>query len=65
MALTVVAVVGSATRLHAHPADSVDATLEMNRCLRLVNAATTRRQTPAKHRQRVPPRRLTGARVGL
>ena len=45
LALSVIALVGSATRLHAHHADAVDATQEMNRCLRLVNVATARRQT--------------------
>jgi hypothetical protein len=51
LTLFVIAVVGSATRLHAHHADAVDATQEMNRCLRLVNLATTRRETPAKVRK--------------
>ena len=50
LALTLVALVGSATRLHVHHADAVDASQEMNRCLRLVNVAT-RRQTPAKDRK--------------
>jgi hypothetical protein len=51
LALSVIALVGSATRLHAHHADAVDATQEMNRCLRLVNVATGRRQTPTKGRK--------------
>jgi hypothetical protein len=34
-----------------HHADAVDATQEMNRCLRLVNVATARRQTPTKYRK--------------
>jgi hypothetical protein len=34
----------SAARLHAHTVDAVDATQEMNRCLRLVNVAASRRQ---------------------
>jgi hypothetical protein len=51
LALSVIALVGSATRLHAHHADAVEATQEMNRCLRLVNVATARRQTPAKYRK--------------
>ena len=51
LALTLIALVGSATRLHAHHADAVDATQEMNRCLRLVNVATARRQTPTKDRK--------------
>jgi len=51
LALSVIALVGSATRLHAHHADAVDATQEMNRCLRLVNMATARRQTPTKDRK--------------
>ena len=50
LALTLIALVGSATRLHAHHADAVDASQEMNRCLRLVNVATARRQTPTKDR---------------
>jgi hypothetical protein len=52
LALTVIALVGSATRLHAHHADAIDTAQEMNRCLRLVNVATTRRQTPMKVIQR-------------
>ncbi len=48
LTLTLIALVGSATRLHAHHADAVDASQEMNRCLRLVNVATARRQTPTK-----------------
>ena len=51
LALSVIVLVGSAARLHAHHADAVDATQEMNRCLRLVNLATARRQTPTKHRK--------------
>jgi len=51
LVLSVIALVGSATRLHAHHADAVDATQEMNRCLRLVNVATSRRQTPTKDRK--------------
>ena len=51
LALSVIALIGSATRLHAHHADAVDATQEMNRCLRLVNVATTRRETPTKVRK--------------
>jgi hypothetical protein len=51
LALSVIVLVGSATRLHAHHADAVDATQEMNRCLRLVNVATARRQTPTKDRK--------------
>jgi hypothetical protein len=54
LALTVMTLVGSATRLHAHHADAVDATQEMNRCLRLVNVATARRQTPTKGRTITP-----------
>jgi len=50
LALTLMTLVGSATRLHAHHADAVDATQEMNRCLRLVNVVTGRRQTPTKDR---------------
>jgi hypothetical protein len=50
IALILMTLVGSATRLHAHHADAVDATQEMNRCLRLVNVATGRRQTPTKER---------------
>jgi hypothetical protein len=50
LALSVIVLVGSATRLHALHADAVDATQEMNRCLRLVNVATTRRQTVTKAR---------------
>ena len=48
LALTLIAFVGSATRLHAHHADAVDASQEMNRCLRLVNVAAGRRQTATK-----------------
>ena len=51
LALSLIVLVGSATRLHAHHADAVDATQEMNRCLRLVNVATARRQTPTKDRK--------------
>jgi hypothetical protein len=51
LALSVIVLVGSAARLHAHHADAVDATQEMNRCLRLVNVATARRQTPTKYRK--------------
>jgi hypothetical protein len=50
LALAMIALIGSATRLHAHHADALDAAQEMNRCLRLVNVATTRRETPAKVR---------------
>jgi hypothetical protein len=36
----------TAARLHAHTVDAVDATQEMNRCLRLVNvAAAGKRQS--------------------
>ena len=33
----------TAARLHAHSVDTVDATQEVNRCLRLVNMASSRR----------------------
>ena len=51
LALVMIALVGSATRLHAHHADAVDTAQEMNRCLRLVNVVTTRRETPTKVRK--------------
>jgi hypothetical protein len=35
----------TAARLHAHTVDAVDATQEMNRCLRLVNVAAAKRQS--------------------
>jgi hypothetical protein len=35
----------TAVRLHAHSVDAVDATQEMNRCLRLVNVAAGKRQS--------------------
>jgi hypothetical protein len=48
----------TAARLHAHSVDTVDATQEVNRCLRLVNVAAARRdssrRSPALARRRAP-----------
>ena len=43
----------TAGRLHAHTIDAVDATQEVNRCLRLLNVAASRRQRLPSHRQRI------------
>lgn len=40
--LTVLAI--TAARLHAHTVDAIDATQEVNRCLRLLKVAASRRQ---------------------
>jgi hypothetical protein len=45
-----IALTASAARFHAHAIDGCDAAQEMNRCLRLVNVAASRRQTE-KHRR--------------
>jgi hypothetical protein len=48
----------TAARLHAHSVDAVDATQEVNRCLRLVNVAAAKRHTsrrsPTAARKRTP-----------
>lgn len=48
--LTVLAI--TAARLHAHTIDAVDATQEVNRCLRLLKVAASRRQRLPSHWQR-------------
>jgi hypothetical protein len=48
--LIMIAVTTSAARLHGHTADMVAATQEMNRCLRLVNVAASRRQSEKSRR---------------
>jgi hypothetical protein len=35
---------GTAARLHAHTVDALDASQEVNRCLRIVKVAASRRQ---------------------
>jgi len=48
VALMIVPVVTCAARIHTHTVDAPDAmTQEVNRCLRLVRVAASRRQTPA------------------
>jgi len=46
--LMMMPIVTSAARIHAHVVEAPDElTQELNRCLRLVNVAASRRQTPA------------------
>jgi hypothetical protein len=44
--LITVPVVTCAARIHAHVVDTPDAMQELNRCLRLVTVAASRRETP-------------------
>jgi hypothetical protein len=67
--LILIALTAGVARLHRHAADAVDTTQEMNRCLLLVNVATSRRQTgkrgPGRVESRVDDRSRSGAEIGL